>query len=183
MSAYTLPGQINISPCPFCCGPPVPICHRQEPPHGKVYKNRPFPENGTYCEAYVFCHECGAQGPRADGRGPASSIVFDADELTRLELEAVTLWNERNARHLDLFEYGVRDGHNRYPRDHAAEDASRALRKAVPGMLAMLEKIAGECSNCSGIGLANRWSADKKTVMVCDCRDCADVRAIIAQAK
>jgi hypothetical protein len=173
---------VGLSPCPFCCGPPVPHCRRLDEPRGPVDKRAPFSEEGDYCEAYVFCHECGAQGPTATGDGMGGALVFDAVELATLELEAVTLWNERNARHLDLFESGTRDGLNQYPRDHAAEDTSRALRKAAPAMLAKLESMAGECAECEG-GVCTVYDGTPKTRRTFPCADCADLRAVISQAK
>lgn len=117
--------QLAISPCPFCCGPPVPICHGLNPLTGPVDTSKPLPEDGLYCEAYVFCHECGAQGPKTD-----DGFAYEATDIGRLEADAVTLWNDRNSRHLDLFERGVRDGHNRYPRGRASDTLVTAALSA-----------------------------------------------------
>lgn len=88
---------IALNPCPFCEGPPVP--------HVEEYK------------AYVFCHECGAQGPDADAEALFTDEFFltDPTDEDRKRI-AVKLWNDRNDRHRDLYDYGAEDGLNLYPR-------------------------------------------------------------------
>jgi hypothetical protein len=103
-NARVLP--ISLSPCPFCQGPPVPVCV-------DTIERRVFaciPEQGRSVDAYVFCHECGAQGPECGG------WVYDLTECDALVMQAITGWNDRHARNRDLFDAGERDGLNTWPR-------------------------------------------------------------------
>lgn len=77
--------RIDLAPCPFCEGPPVP--------------------HGDHQEAYVFCHECGARGPIAD------LLLFQEGDLLFLDVTAehmeqmaMRLWNDRNSRHRDVYD-------------------------------------------------------------------------------
>lgn len=108
--ARTMPeGKIEMVPCPFCEGPPVPIATNAIA--GGVVRDEDLPaEDGLSVEAYVFCHECGAQGPMVDG------LALDKEDCDRMTREAAEAWNLRNARHRDLFDAGERDGLNVYPR-------------------------------------------------------------------
>lgn len=76
--------QIELSPCPFCEGPPV------------VFSK--CDDAGDFAEAFVFCHECGAQGPSEDG------FVYELGEVEELGRLAAIAWNERNNRHRDLYD-------------------------------------------------------------------------------
>lgn len=174
---------LAISPCPFCCGPPVPTCQSLDPRTGPVYKSKPFPEDGIFCEAYVFCHECGAQGPKASGEGHGGDFAFEAADVDRLEIQAVTLWNDRNARHLELFEYGARDGHNRYPRDYDFRPATPDLPIRARAMLAKLAEIAAECSECDGCGELPTLDTAGNPVGLTPCPDCDDIRGVIKAAR
>lgn len=59
--------EIVMIPCPFCAGPPVLIYKNLH--DGKWSNAIPVPfesDDGHYLEAWVFCHECGCDGPKAD---------------------------------------------------------------------------------------------------------------------
>ena len=101
---------IEMSPCPFCGGPPKPH-YRLRGDDGKPVS--PFadvPSNGATCEAYVFCHECGAQSPKIE------DFVFETADIVAMERRAVQQWNDRDTRHLHLYLAGVRDGQHEFPR-------------------------------------------------------------------
>jgi hypothetical protein len=105
--------MIKLRPCPFCEGPPVPIAVEDGGLGGGSlcqYKDR-IPEEGLLATAFVFCHECGVHGPRAD-----ADLYFNpGDELPLLQ-EAVNLWNQRDNRHRDLYDLGEQEGLNDFPR-------------------------------------------------------------------
>jgi len=91
-------GAVTLLPCPFCGGPPVPHTFPKET------------SDGVNVKAYVFCHECGAEGPYVEG------MTYDPEERDDLEAKAVLLWNARNARHLGMYDAGTPEGLNLYPR-------------------------------------------------------------------
>lgn len=74
--------MIVLRPCPFCGGPPV-IFHGQR-------------HEGTY----VFCHECGAQGPVFDPIFESPGLEVK-DRYARVT--AARLWNASDQRHADLY--------------------------------------------------------------------------------
>src|SRR6185503_11050783 len=77
--------RVELLPCPFCGGPPVPFDTSQQ----VGFKG--FGEDGQSVEAYVFCHSSGAQGPILD------ELVYDAWELKDLLERAVLLWQVKHA--------------------------------------------------------------------------------------
>lgn len=101
--------SIHLSPCPFCEGPPVPIVVR-------ALKGGVFPDSecegddGLYVKAFVFCHECGAAGPKVD------DVVFSRADCNYMERQAVDLWQARTAKNRNLYDGGEADGLNEYPR-------------------------------------------------------------------
>lgn len=97
-------GNVKLLPCPFCEGPPVPLASAH------VHGFKGFGRDGAMVHAYVFCHECGAQGPREE------DLLYEADEVSALVEKAVLLWNTRNARHRDLYNAGEARGLNFHPR-------------------------------------------------------------------
>lgn len=87
----------DLKPCPFCEGPPVPAVPR-------VAGGGSFPDSemegdeGLLVRAYVFCHECGAEGP------DVIDTAFSRADCNEFERKAVALWQNRDARHRDLYE-------------------------------------------------------------------------------
>lgn len=80
-------------------------------------------ENGTHVDAYVWCHECGAQTGPVDmfdllqfKEFYASTIVFRMEDVRRIERVAAMQWNDRGLRNLALYAAGYEDGHHLYPR-------------------------------------------------------------------
>src|SRR5262249_14242080 len=109
---------VPLIPCPYCAGPPAPTHHERRLAAGpnrmhrflQRLRLRPL----TICvDAYVFCHECGAQSPKAEG------FPEDTEELKellpRLMERAVLLWNTRNERHKWLYAANEEHGNNIYP--------------------------------------------------------------------
>jgi hypothetical protein len=104
--------RVQLTPCPFCQGPPVPFATSDR-------IEFLWEEDGTPVEAYVFCHECGAHGPSVDG------ILDDASDVPELLEMCVQLWEQRNARHRTLYDGGEKEGLNLFPRaDHVKLSAA-----------------------------------------------------------
>lgn len=83
-----------LSPCPFCGGPPVPFT--KEIPEGGITDSDL--NDGVFIESYVFCHECGSQGP------VNNELVTGREDIQAVEQNAVALWQERNSRNKELYE-------------------------------------------------------------------------------
>jgi hypothetical protein len=97
-------GRIELQPCPFCAGPPVPII--VDHVKGVTFRDDAIdPEDGLYASAYVFCHECGAQG------GSIEDIIFNHQDRDALIRKGIGLWQCRDSRHRELY-----DGLQLYPR-------------------------------------------------------------------
>lgn len=101
---------MKLLPCPFCQGPPAHFtCDGMT--------KRPFempdeiPDDGLCVEAFVFCHECGAQSEKAE-----DFCAIDMADVTKVKDEAARLWNLRDSRHRDLYESNAALGQNEYPR-------------------------------------------------------------------
>lgn len=108
--------QITIAPCPFCEGPPCVEAKdymTQEP----VEFDRPQDEySDEEYEAYVWCHECGAEGPHVDS---CDLAIFDGlDYLTVMDVAriAVERWNERGNKARAGYDGGAKEGLNLFPR-------------------------------------------------------------------
>lgn len=102
--------HIKLKPCAHCEGPPVPTVQLQLPPLGKAPRQEDYGDDGLAIDAYVFCHECGAQGPCV------SEVIEDAQGYDDALAEAVRLWQQRDARHRDLYDGGEAEGLNLLPR-------------------------------------------------------------------
>lgn len=88
----------ELAPCPFCSGPPARFVHHLHELQWKpLYHPADYGEEGLYAGAYVFCHECGAQGEEIEG------WVYDDIGVRQLEAAAKEAWNNRNARHISLY--------------------------------------------------------------------------------
>lgn len=98
---------IKVASCTFCEGPGVP--HSTAGVSGFRLE-----EDGSFINAYVFCHECGAQGPNVE------DLIYELSEVRALVDRAVLLWNTRNNRHRVLSEHSERDGLNLHPRQDKA---------------------------------------------------------------
>jgi hypothetical protein len=82
------PDPIRMAPCAFCGGPPV----LDSDYNVKLLGD----ESQLFC-AHVWCHECGARGPNAEG------LVLDPPDMWDVLALAVDLWNNRDTRHHDLY--------------------------------------------------------------------------------
>lgn len=104
--------RIAMAPCPFCKGPPQPIVQDYER-GGEAAFHDDYGDDGLIVKAFVFCHECGAEGPSTE------SVIYSREEYLEAEAAAVILWQQRDARHSDLFAASAAEGLNLYPRpDH-----------------------------------------------------------------
>ncbi|HFK9564036.1 Lar family restriction alleviation protein [Pseudomonas aeruginosa] len=101
---------INLPPCPWCEGPPVVLVARTFSPFGTVRELTTYGCEGLDVDAYVFCHECGCEGPKCE------DVIFNAEDFRRVEREGARLWSERTSRNRHLFDSNAADGHCVYPR-------------------------------------------------------------------
>ena len=101
---------MKLLPCPFCEGPPVPIVVRAFKGGGCFPDSELAGEDGLDVKAYVFCHECGADGPAVD------DLAFSRAECDELERQAVALWQERGSKNRNLYDGGELEGLNEFPR-------------------------------------------------------------------
>lgn len=106
---------VKLSPCPFCEGPPVPIVQNAVG-GGAAPLQDDYGNDGHYARAFVFCHECGADGPDVTG------FIYDRADYAAIERQAVNLWQKRDARHRCLYDGGEAERLNVYPRP-TGEDA------------------------------------------------------------
>lgn len=91
----------DLTPCPFCAGPPVTFL--QEIMEKKAFslpdeRLSEDADDGLFIGAYVFCHECGAQGEEIQ------DVVYSEKDVADLIYAARNAWINRNERHRDLFE-------------------------------------------------------------------------------
>ena len=96
--------------CPFCGGPPCAIVSRADHPYGGAPLQDDYGDDGLPVEGYVFCHECGADGPKHE------AIIYTRGDYNVAEREGVRLWCDRTSRHRALYSAGVPEGLNHYPR-------------------------------------------------------------------
>lgn len=107
---------IKLKPCPFCEGPPVPIVQREFGGRGGAPILDEYEDNsgldllGLAVRAFVFCHECGSEGPAHDAILEVRADYFAA------EAEGVRLWQERGKAGRECYDAGEADGLNLYPR-------------------------------------------------------------------
>lgn len=89
LTSSTVPPAKPIikAPCPFDGGPAA-VSHTR--------RGESIPEDGVVVDAYVWCHECGARGPRVE------AFICDRAELWGLMTRAVELWNQRDERNIHL---------------------------------------------------------------------------------
>ncbi|MDP2447648.1 Lar family restriction alleviation protein [Pseudomonas sp.] len=103
--------QITLPPCPFCEGPPAVIVTRTFEPFGSVEPTEHFGCTGLDVDAYVFCHECGAEGPKHE------TVIFTQADYLEAERAGAVLWTERSAKHRHLYDAGSPEGLNLYPQE------------------------------------------------------------------
>jgi hypothetical protein len=108
-SSVSEPTTILLSQCPFCAGPPN-VTVQNWPGGGAAERLDDYGENGKEVTSYVFCHECGAQGPDED------ATIYDAAEYDAAERAACERWNRRDQRHVALFRESTARGLTQYPR-------------------------------------------------------------------
>lgn len=102
----------KLLPCPFCEGPPVVMVGKSVVDGGGYLNPETLDEcDGIFARAFVFCHECGIDGPAAE------AWISDKIQCEDLERNAVKNWQSRNARHRDLYDSGEKEGLNLYPRE------------------------------------------------------------------
>lgn len=88
--------QSKLPPCPFCEGPPKPIVVRGI--GGGTFSDEALRgDHGLYVRAFVFCHECGAEGPAI------TDFAYDRAGCNALQASAENLWIERNSRNRSLY--------------------------------------------------------------------------------
>lgn len=100
------PDREELKPCAFCGGPPVPFVQLA----GSAPRQADYGDGGLSVEAFVFCHECGANGPTFE------DDIFDASDYDQAMAEGVRLWQDRDGRHSDLYEANAAEGLNLFPR-------------------------------------------------------------------
>ena len=103
--------------CPFCGGPPQPIATRGMHPYGVFPEAELLAPDGQYAKAFVFCHECGAEGEDRTG------WCHDTGDVDALLAAACDLWNRRDQRNGDLYSACAADGLNVWPRPNARGNA------------------------------------------------------------
>lgn len=81
----------QINPCPFCHG--VGVAFTRDDQTGGPFNAASLAasEDGVCVTAFVFCHECGAEGP------PVEDEIYIAEQVPQLEAQAVLRWNGRAA--------------------------------------------------------------------------------------
>lgn len=89
---------LPLAACPFCGGPPSEILRDAVTlkPHF-VDIPAEASELDFYLQAFVFCHECGAQAEEIE------EDVMDEAGLEGLKQKARDAWNIRNTRNHDLY--------------------------------------------------------------------------------
>lgn len=102
-----------LLPCPFCAGPPVLISKWFSDGHWVNFpESLPFDdEDGCFIESWVFCHECGVDGPRAEG------FCCEQSDVDSVDQKAVENWNRRDERHKELYDANRVEGRCQYPDD------------------------------------------------------------------
>lgn len=112
---------IKMAPCPFCEGPPCITA--QDYLTGALvdedHRCDPDAEEWPDFEAHVWCHECGATGPRVDSvsLGMAEPLRgFEVADVIRIAIEH---WNERHNRVRSAYDHADHNGLNLFPRHSA----------------------------------------------------------------
>jgi len=101
---------IKMLPCPFCEGPPCEMVENEHPHYGQAERLDDYGDDGKYVSAYVFCHECGAQGESEE------DFIFTGEGYDEMERRACERWNRRDNRNRNLYDGGEEKGLNFHPR-------------------------------------------------------------------
>lgn len=111
--------QVKMDPCPFCQGPPC-VTAVDFITRAVVDDDRPQTEDfDEDYAAYVWCHECGAQGPEVDScslgtyEGMYDLTVADVVRV------AIDRWNNKRADARSAFDAADRNGLNLFPQGAA----------------------------------------------------------------
>lgn len=86
-----------LRPCPFCGGPPV-LFLQKDVVHGAWYDFANEEGGGDAVNCFVFCHECGAQGPHFN-----DCSAFEAEDIHKIQNQAAEEWNTSGFHHLEMF--------------------------------------------------------------------------------
>ncbi len=71
---------LPLLPCPFDGGPPILDF--------EIDKDAAHEDEIGMIDAHVWCHECGARGPRCDG------YAFDESDMKVINRETCAAWNK-----------------------------------------------------------------------------------------
>lgn len=104
------PDRVTLKPCAHCGGPPVPFVQLAAQGFGSAPRLDNYGDDGLSVEAFVYCHECGANGPKFE------DDIFDAAGYDQAMAEGVRLWQDRDKRHADIYEANAAEGQNLFPR-------------------------------------------------------------------
>ncbi|WP_440468075.1 hypothetical protein ACKI1H_07855 [Pseudomonas sp. YH-1] len=104
------PDLVLLKPCGFCGGPPVPFVQLASQGFGSAPRLDSYGDDGLSVEAFVYCHECGANGPMF------AEDIFDASDYDQAMAEGVRLWQDRDNRNSDVYQANAADGQNIFPR-------------------------------------------------------------------
>lgn len=110
---------IKMAPCPFCEGPPCIIARNWITRVEVFEEHRQNEDFDEAYEAYVWCHDCGAQGPMINtcALGTFENIYdLEVSDVMRI---AVEHWNNRHARARPCYDAGEQKGLNIWPRPDA----------------------------------------------------------------
>lgn len=110
MSPETVMLPVAIQACPFCGGPPKPVVIDTEYPYAEAVEKDDYGDDGSLVDAYVFCHECGSQGPTHE------AVLYERGDYHLALVGAVANWQARDARHATLYQASAADGLNLFPR-------------------------------------------------------------------
>lgn len=107
---------IKMTPCPFCEGPPciegVDFITGKDLP-----EDHPHDEDSDQdYRAYVWCHDCGAQGPNIDSLTLSTfEHIYDLSLMDVMRI-AAQRWNDRNNKARACYDAGDKEGLNIFPR-------------------------------------------------------------------
>ena len=110
--------QLELAPCPFCEGPPCVSAHESISMR-EVFVDHPYlPELDESYEAHIWCHDCGARGPRID---TISLSIFehryDLSVYDTMKI-AAERWNDRHSKARACYDAGAVAGLNMFPRNN-----------------------------------------------------------------